>query len=180
MDLSSVTRRPSSAGSTRSRDSAATSWTTFASIGMAQLRERGQDLLGPRAPEFYRELGAFAAALARHDDPLAELRVAHAHADRACAPPRGHGRMARVVAAFPRDLPRRAPGLLSRPFEAVVRDLVEKTRAPSSRGIPRPAERGVEEVDAEPGTRERHVEESALLLELGRIAHGGDVRAKPL
>src|SRR2546426_12169424 len=101
MDLSSVTKRPSSAGSTRSRDGARTSWTAGASIGMAQLRERSQDLLGPRAPEFHRELGAFSTALARHDDPLAELRVAHAHADRALAPPRGHGRMTRVIAASP-------------------------------------------------------------------------------
>src|SRR5438477_4040007 len=113
---------------------------------MAQLRERGQDLLRPRPPELHGELRALPAPLARHHDSLAELRMAHAHADgtRSVARP---AVSAFIAAAPPRERSRLRPGHAVHPLEAVLRDLAQETRAAAPHGIPDAAEGGVEEMD---------------------------------
>src|SRR5512132_3522782 len=75
--------RSSSAGWSSSRASAAIASTVLASIGMGQLREGGEDLLDPRAPELNRQLGALPESLASDHDALPELRMDDPETDRA-------------------------------------------------------------------------------------------------
>src|SRR2546425_10322287 len=164
MDLSSVTRRPSSDGSTRSRESAATSWTTFASIGMAQLREGGQDFLRPGPPEFHRQLRALPESFAPHHHTFSELRMTDADTDRAPARALGISRAGRSVAHPARQWPRHGPRLPAHPLEAVLRDLMEETRRAATDRIPRAPKGGVEEVDVELRPCQRHIEQPAFLL----------------
>src|SRR3954470_9227918 len=173
MSWSSLTKRGASAGSKRTRESAATSRTTLSSIGMAQLRERGQDLLRARAAELHRELGAVAHALAGHDHALPELGVDHAHADgagRAAARSR-RGPLLVAAAAADHGLGLHPGSLLV--FQAIVRDLRQEARHPAPHGVPRATEVGVEEMHAALRARERDVEEPPLLLELRRILERG-------
>src|SRR5438093_2082432 len=179
MEASSLTSRASSEGWTWSLDSAATSWTTFASIGMAQLREGGKDLLRSRAPEFDRELRALPMAFARDHDALPELGVAHMDPDRTRS-----GATPTAGATNPAWLPRGGrggePGLALHPLETVFGDLVEETRRASRARIPRAPVGGMEEMDPELRAGECHIEKPPLLLDLGGIVDRRGVGKKTL
>src|SRR5467141_444095 len=146
---------------------------------MAQLRERGEDLLRPRPPEFHRELRALPSSLAGHDHSLAELWMPHPHADRARSVPRPLVG-ALIAAAPPGERPRFCPGNAIHPLEAVLRDLAEESRPASADGIPGASKGGVEEVDPLLRASERDVEEPALLLELSWIVERRGVGKEPL
>src|SRR5258705_8487941 len=145
MDWSSFTKRGASAGSSSSRERAATCWTALTSIGMAQLRERREDFLHARAAEVDRELGALADPFARHHHALSELGMDHAHPDRASL---GTAHGCRVLPPPPaRDGRSRDPGR-ALPVEALRRDLAQEARGSSARRVPGAAEVGVEEIHA--------------------------------
>src|SRR5512132_1820493 len=87
--------RSSSAGSSSRRARAAIFSTVPASIGMGELREGGEDLLHPRAPELDGQLGPLPHPFASDHDPLPELGMND---------PKPHGALQRALGGA-RDRP---------------------------------------------------------------------------